>query len=83
MCSPLHIKAKCTASAPQLATPSCGVPQRQTQVENIKSGEIVETPVMVKNAAKRSKQHAGKNAGYMHIAVCASSMNKSLDPTPI
>ena len=25
----------------------------------------------------------GKNAGNMHSAVCALSMNKSLDPTPI
>ena len=36
-----------------------------------------------KNAAKRSRQHAGKNTGNKPRAVCALSMNKSLDPTKI
>ena len=36
-----------------------------------------------KNAAKRSRQHAGKSTGNKPSAVCALSMNKSLDPTTI
>ena len=35
---------------------------------------------LLKNAAKRSRQHAGKNTGNMPSGVCASSMNKSLAP---
>ena len=41
------------------------------------------TPIK-KNAAKRSRQHAErKDNGNIPSTVCASSMSKSLDPSPI
>ena len=45
--------------------------------------QLVAAIYVTKNAAKRSRQHAGKNTGNMPSAMCASSMNNSLDPTPI
>ena len=38
---------------------------------------------LIKNAAKRSRQHPENNTGNMPSAVFALSINKSLDPTPI
>ena len=54
-------------------------PFKERNIRNLRNEDDLKTEENMKNSAKRTRQHAGN----MFSTVCASSMNKSLDPTPI